>query len=110
LKKMNQVSAIIQNPAHVEEPESDGDVDPADITPFISGNAQSLLFLLQRMRKQMERLWLMELKEDEERWRICITSLASYRRRYKRSTPLCREVSTPASHLWSPTLNCGTQS
>ena len=36
---MNQVPAIIQNPAHVEEPESDGDVDPADITPFISGNA-----------------------------------------------------------------------
>ena len=36
---MNQVPAIIQNPAHVEEPESDGDVDPADIAPFISRNA-----------------------------------------------------------------------
>ena len=36
---MNQVPAIIQNPAHVEEPELDGDVDPADIAPFTSGNA-----------------------------------------------------------------------
>ena len=36
---MNQVPAVIRNPAHIEEPESDGDVDPADITPFISGNA-----------------------------------------------------------------------
>ena len=36
---MNQVPAVIQNPAHVEEPESDRDVDPADITPFISRNA-----------------------------------------------------------------------
>ena len=35
---MNQVPAILQNPAQVEEPESDGDVDPADLTPFISGN------------------------------------------------------------------------
>ena len=35
---MNQVPAILQNPALVEEPESDGDVDPADLAPFISGN------------------------------------------------------------------------
>ena len=73
---MNQVPAIIQNPTHVEETGSDGDVDPADITPFISGNAPIFTVPadVQRMRTQMERSWQVELKEDEERWRICITS------------------------------------
>ena len=52
---MNQVPAILQNPAQVEEPESDGDVDPADLTPFISGNDPIITVPLQRMRKQMER-------------------------------------------------------
>ena len=40
---MNQVPAILQNPAQAEEPESDGDVDPADLTPFISGNDPILI-------------------------------------------------------------------
>ena len=37
---MNQVPNIIRNPAVVGELELDGDdVDPADVTPFVSGNA-----------------------------------------------------------------------
>ncbi len=40
LKKMNQVPNILGNPAVVGELELDGDeVDPADVTPFMSGNA-----------------------------------------------------------------------
>ena len=37
---MNQVPAIVRNPAYVEEPEPDEDeeVDPADLAPLISGN------------------------------------------------------------------------
>ena len=37
---MNQVPAIVRNPAYVEEPEPDEDeeVDPTDLTPLISGN------------------------------------------------------------------------
>ena len=36
---MNQVPAIVRNPAYVEEPEPDEDeeVDPADLAPLISG-------------------------------------------------------------------------
>ena len=37
---MNQVPIIVRNPAVVEELEPDGDgVDPADVAPFVSGNA-----------------------------------------------------------------------
>ena len=40
MKKMNQVPNIVRNPAVVGELELDGDeVDPADVTPFVSGNA-----------------------------------------------------------------------
>ena len=54
MKKMNQVPNIVRNPAVVGELELDGDeVDPADVTPFVSGNAPSSLFLLQKMKKQM---------------------------------------------------------
>ena len=37
---MNQVPAIVRNPAYIEEPEPDEeeDVDPADLAPLISGN------------------------------------------------------------------------
>ena len=37
---MNQVPAIVRNPAYTEEPEPDEDeeVDPADLAPLISGN------------------------------------------------------------------------
>ena len=41
---MNQVPAIVWNPAYVEEPEPDEDekVDPADLAPFISGNTPTI--------------------------------------------------------------------
>ena len=36
---MNRVSVIVQNPTHIEEVELDKDeVDPADLTPLISGD------------------------------------------------------------------------
>ena len=37
---MNQVPAIVRNPAYIEEPEPDEEeeVDPADLAPLISGN------------------------------------------------------------------------
>ena len=40
IEEMNQVPVIVRNPAYVEELEPDGDeeVDPADLTPCISGN------------------------------------------------------------------------
>ena len=39
-KKMNQVPVIVRIPAYVAEVELDADgVDPADLTPLISGNA-----------------------------------------------------------------------
>ena len=37
---MNRVPVIVRNPAYVEEVEQDeDDVDPADPTPLVSGNA-----------------------------------------------------------------------
>jgi len=37
---MNQVSVIVRNPAYVADVELDEDeVDPADLTPLVSGNA-----------------------------------------------------------------------
>ena len=57
---MNQVPAIIRNPAHVEEPESDGDVDPADLAPFISGNAPIITVPASRAeegREEMENMY-----------------------------------------------------
>ena len=38
MKKMNHVPVIVWNPAYIEELEPDGEVDPADPAPFISGN------------------------------------------------------------------------
>ena len=35
---MNRVPVIVWNPAYIEELEPDGEVDPADPAPFISGN------------------------------------------------------------------------
>ena len=35
---MNLVPAVVWNPAYIEELEPDGEVDPADPAPFISGN------------------------------------------------------------------------
>ena len=37
---MNRVPVITWNPAYIEELEPDGEVVPADPTPFISGNTQ----------------------------------------------------------------------
>ena len=38
-KKMNRVPVLVPNPAYIEEGELDEDeVDPADLTPLISGN------------------------------------------------------------------------
>ena len=37
---MNRVPVIAWNPAHIEELEPVGEVDPADIAPCISGNTQ----------------------------------------------------------------------
>ena len=57
---MNQVPAIIRNPAHVEEPESDGDVDPADLAPFISGNTPIITVPTSRaeeVREEMEDMY-----------------------------------------------------
>ena len=54
---MNQVPAIIRNPAHVEETESDGDVDPADLAPLISGNTRIITVPASRdeeVREEME--------------------------------------------------------
>ena len=54
MKKMNQVPNIVRNPAVVGELELDGDeVDPADVTPYVSETPPSSLSLLQQMKKQM---------------------------------------------------------
>ena len=37
-KKINHVPVIVWNPAYIEELEPDGEVDPVDPAPFISGN------------------------------------------------------------------------
>ena len=106
---MNQVPAILQNPAQVEEPESDRDVDPADLAPFISGNdpiitvpasedeeadGEVVAGEAEGGRGEMEDMhnFLCELSEKIQTFNSC------------------RGVLPPVSHPWSPTINCGTQS
>ena len=57
---MNQVPAILRNPALIEGQESDGDVDPTDLAPLISGNTPIITVPTSRaeeVREEMEDMY-----------------------------------------------------
>ena len=89
---MNQARLLIPEDEHDEE------IDPADLVPSTSGNTPITTVPASRAE---------EGREEMENMHDFLGGIVEQIQTFNSTM---QEVLTLVSHLWSPTINCGTQS